>query len=516
MTKKSEVYDGSSIKELPFPENVRTRPQMYVGPTTKSAQSTCLREILNNSVDEYLSGYANTITVTMHTGRSFTITDNGRGVPFDMHESKRNTLEVIFGALHAGRNFEAKTVYSTGLNGVGASCVNALSDVFTVYSRRNNDYGVISFNKGLVKQKPKVHTLTNISDTPIKTKTGTSVFYELDDSLFTDELSYDDVYNYLQEVSFLCTELKIIFNDCSGAKNKRVEFLYKKDEGLTNYLKQYAGANNNVLLSEPIKFSGKVEDTTVDVVFAYSDIKNENIISFCNTIKTSLGGSHVTGFKRSLSQNFSKYIKDNSMSKIELEPDDFRAGLIVFISVYSFNPEYTSQTKQELDMNKLQGHVLKVCNEKLKDWLSANAKTMKKLVELFILNAKGRLAQKRALENVQKENASLFSSISDMKKFADCITHGENAELFLVEGASAKGPCDEVRNKENQAVYALKGKPINAQITEVNTLLKNNEIEDIVSILKCGYGNNIDMEKLRFGKVIILSDADKDGKAPLI
>lgn len=515
---KSDVYDGSSIKQLPFPENVRLRHQMYIGVANAKGISTCLREIVNNSVDEYLAGYATQVTIVLHTVdyRSFSVIDNGRGVPFDQHDSGKNSLEVIFGELHAGRNFEAKTVYSTGINGVGSSCVNALSSSFNVTSRRNKEYAVISFTKGILSSKVKLATITNPSEINIKTKTGTCVFFKIDDSIFNNEnLAYDDIYKYAQEVAFLCPGLKITLIDNNKLKtgDATVEFLCDPNEGLKDYYQNYLKLSSITPLQEtPIVFSGLIEDTKVDIVFGYSNSKNENIVSFCNTIRTSGGGSHVTGFKRALTQNFGKYIKENNLSKIELDAEDYRNGLVALISVYSFNPEYTSQTKQELDMNKLQGHVIKICNEHLKEWLSANPKQMKKLVELFILNAKGRLAQKRALENVQRESATLFASISDVRKFSDCTYHGEDSELIICEGASAKGPCDEGRDKDYQAVYALKGKPLNTETSEMHTILKNKEIEDLIGILKCGYGDNFNSEKLRFGKIIILSDSDSDGE----
>lgn len=438
---KDDVYDSSKVKQLPFPDNVRLRHQMYIGVANKKGQLTCLREIVNNSVDEFLAGYCSTIKVIIHDKelRSLSVIDDGRGVPFDLHkDSNKNALEVIFGELHAGRNFEAKTVYSTGLNGVGSSCVNALSSLFTVTSKRNNDYGTITFVKGKLESPVKLFTSKNKSVSQIHTNSGTCVFYKIDDSIFnTENLEYNEIYEYLQEVAFLCPGLKVILIDNNNLTNekKEVSFYCDPKNGLSDYYSNiFKKLDLSSLQESPIKFSGLIEDTKVDIIFGYSNSKSENILSFCNTIRTSLGGSHVTGFKRALTQNFNKYIKDNKLSKIELDAEDFKSGLIALVSVYSFNPEYTSQTKQELDMNKVQGHVLKICNEHLKDWLNANAKQMKKLVELFILNAKGRLAQKRALENVQKESQTLFASISDVKKFSDCTYHGKNSELFLVEG----------------------------------------------------------------------------------
>ena len=444
----TETYDASKIKELPFPDNVRTRPEMYVGRTNKSAQLTCLREIVNNSVDEYLAGFASEITVIRHNTRQFTVVDNGRGVPFDKHSSGKNVMEVIFGSLHAGRNFEAKTVYSTGLNGVGASCVNALSESFVVFGKRDKQYGLITFNSG---KKVSVVTkdITSQKDTPVKTKNGTAVVFKLEDSLFEEELTHDDIKSFLQEVAFVCNDLKIKFIDESIKDKKEFVFHYTNKLGLSEYIKHTL--KDKKAIFEPVVFSETIKDkkkiiikgeeqevdntTIVEVALTYDATNSpENIASFCNTIRTSQGGSHVTGFKRALSQNLAKYIKDNNLSKIQLDPEDFRPGLNVAVSVYNFNPKYTSQTKQELDMSDVSGFVIKACNNGIKDWMASNPKIMKILAEMFSLNAKGRLAQKRALENVRKENSSFISSMSSMRKFSDSIEHGENSELFIVEG----------------------------------------------------------------------------------
>jgi DNA gyrase subunit B len=516
-TKASETkevdkeYSGKNIKELPYPENVRTRPEMYLGPTNEKGQLTCLREIVNNSVDEYLAGHADEITIVRYSIKSFSVIDNGRGVPFDIHESKKNTLEVIFGKLHAGRNFEEKTVYSTGLNGVGASCVNAVSNSFVVWSRRNKDYGVISFKKG-IKSSLVVKDDANASTTLVKTKTGTAVTFDLDETIFSEQLTTETIRDYIRQVSFVCNGLKIKFVDqINGCKE---EIFFNTANGLSEMIKYNTSLQEKCkLIFAPVFYSELIDKTKVEIAFTYGTAgTNEVIDSFCNTIRTSLGGSHVTGFKRSLSQNLSKYMKENSMTKnITLDPEDFKPGLNAIVSVYSFNPKYDSQTKQGLDMNDVQGIVLRACNNALKDWMASNPKIMKILADLFVLNAKGRLAQKRALENIKKENGTFLSSLNDITKFSDCIEHGPHCELFIVEGDSAKGPCEQGRNNFNQAIYALKGKPMNVCINSDNKINNNDEINDLKSILKCTGEEITDLEKVPFGKLIILTDADIDG-----
>jgi DNA gyrase subunit B len=427
---------------------------------------------------------------------------------------------TVFGSLHSGRNFKEKTVYSTGLNGVGSSVVNALSSLFTVTSRRNKEYGSIAFIEG-TDSKVVTGKIKNESQLDIKTNTGTSVQFKFDMKIFNGEVTNEMLISYLKEVAYLNTNLKVIFLDSTKPTEKELVFHYtNNNHGLQNYINDLADSfssenSKSSFLCEPVIFSKTVDDNRVEVAFTYSSNANnrdENIISFCNTIKTSDGGTHVTGFKRSFTQNLLEYITTNKLNgKVNLEADDLKSGLIVIVSVFTFNPKYSSQTKQKLTNTNVSGSVTKVCNEFIKDWTSKNGKVIKALTEVFMLNAKGRIAQQKALEQVKKESSTFISSVNDVNKYAPCIESGDHCELFIVEGDSGKGSVEQGRNKNNQAVFAVKGKPLNVLLTDINGALSNKEISDLTTIMKCGYGDVLKTEKLPFGKIIILSDADYDG-----
>lgn len=508
-------YTGADIKDLPYPENVRLRPEMYIGPTDINGQCTCIREIVNNSVDEFLAGHCNEITLTRYASHNFDCTDNGRGVPFDLQENGDNTLLKVFGTLHAGRNFEAKEFYSTGLNGVGSSVVNALSSLFVVTSKRGNDYGTITFKKG-TDHNVLVKKLKNPSEIKIKTKTGTSVNFIFDTTLFEGEVTDEMLQYYLHEVAYLNTGLKINYvNAIKGNVTKTTYHYTTENHGIPNYIKDVTKlleTEKSKVFFDPVFFTDTIDNTKIEIAFTYiTENRDETVLSFCNTINTVDGGTHVTGFKRSFTQNILEYIKVNKLSKIPLESDDLKSGLVVLVSVFTFNPKYTSQTKTKLANTEISGHVIKACNKGIKDWLEKNGKLVKVLAELFILNAKGRIAQKKALDQVKKDSSSFMSAMNDVSKYAPCIESGPHCELFIVEGKSGKGSTEQGRCKNTQAVYAVKGKPLNLIITEDSKIFGNNEVADIITILKCGTKDNVNLEKIPFGKIIILSDADIDG-----
>ena len=440
----TKEYTGKDIETLPFPSNVRVRPEMYIGPTDTNGMLTAIREIVNNSVDEFLAGYCNQIILVKLGKDHFKVIDNGRGVPFDLQDDGvTNTLLTVFGSLHSGRNFKEKTVYSTGLNGVGSSVVNALSSVFAVTSRRNKDFGTISFIEG-TNSKVVTGKIKNESQLDIKTPTGTSVQFKFDMKIFSGEVTNEMLISYLKEVAYLNTNLKVVFLDSTKPAEKELVFHYTdNNHGLQNYINDLADSFSNEnskssFLCDPVIFSKTVDDNRVEVAFTYSSNANnrdENIISFCNTIKTSDGGTHVTGFKRSFTQNLLDYITTNKLNgKVNLEADDLKSGLIVIVSVFTFNPKYSSQTKQKLTNTNVSGSVTKVCNEFIKDWTSKNGKVIKALTEVFMLNAKGRIAQQKALEQVKKESSTFISSVNDVNKYAPCIESGDHCELFIVEG----------------------------------------------------------------------------------
>ena len=435
---KPQSYTAKDIEQLPYPLNVQKRPNMYIGNPDSSGKLTCFREILNNSVDEFLSNNASIITVTRLSEDEFAIADNGRGVPFDKHKSGKNALEVIFGELHAGRNFSEKTVYSTGINGVGASCVNALSEIFQVTSQRSHDIACITFNDGIKTNLELKKDNSKLA----KNKTGTIVHWRFNNKFFEENSVIDekDLKQLLEETALLNDGLKINFiNYFNEDESNETQFTSSSKFGIGELLINYSPAekNNKKYLFQPVSFKADtINNTKIEVAFTYSESDNNDVIhSFCNTIKTSEGGTHVTGFKRAMSQNILAFIKENNLSKEKIESDDIFNGLNAIVSVFVFNPKYTNQVKSKLANNEVNGHVFSYTNRAINEWLNDNPNTVKLLVKKIELSAKARIAQKRALEAVKKDTNNSLMSLTNIDKFSDCEENSSGrTELFCVEG----------------------------------------------------------------------------------
>lgn len=503
----SAEYDASKIKELPFPECVRKRPGMYVGNLDGNGNLTCLREIVNNSVDEHLRGFCNKINVVRYDDNKFMVSDNGRGVPFDKHESGKNVLEVIFGALHAGRNFddEVKTEYTTGLNGIGASAVNAVSEYFQVQTRRDTKSAHITFGKGLVQEVKTYKTGNGVKGY----KTGTTVSFSLDTTLFEGYATEEQVIKLLKETAYLNNGLEVTYM-APGAKKPEV---YKYENGGEEFLLDYLNQDN--LIIKPFSFSETINNVIVNIAMTYTnEFTTEVLHSFCNTIRTGDHGVHVTGFKRAVSQYVTDYIKVNKLSKEVITNEDVFIGLNAMISVFVFNPKYDGQTKSKLDNTEVNGFVFKAAGNGIKAWLDRNPKLAKILADKFSLAAKARIASKRAIDNVKRDSASMLSSLNSISKFADCIDNGTNydCELWIVEGGSASGTIKEGRDRNYQAVYELKGKPLSALNVGLEKVYNNKELADLIAVLKCGVGDTCDISKMKFKKIVIAADADDDGE----
>ena len=424
-----DVYDGSSIKELPFPLCIQHRPQMYVGNMDDSGVLTCVREILNNSVDEHLAGHCTHIEIIRDGATSFSIRDNGRGIPFDVVDGK-NSLSRIFGTLHAGRNFTVKSLYSTGLNGVGATAVNALSESFEVTSKRGSEQGYIKFEEGYEKDL-KVSSKSKALSKPYD-KSSTTVKFSLATKFFEPDLEVkdEDVERLIHETAYLNSGLSITYTYNGETK----VFLYTN--GVRDLLDNTL--NENKLLKKSVHLGiNTIKDTKIEIAFNYDNGFNpENIKSYCNTIFTSEGGTHVTGFKRSISQKLLAYVNEKKLVKEKVSNDDIYVGLNAVVSVFTFNPKYTSQTKQQLKNTEVMGHVNTYTNKAIDEWLNTNPSEIKLIAAKLDLVAKSRIAQKRALDAIKKDSSSnLLQSLAAPTKFEDCRSNDPTmTELLLVEG----------------------------------------------------------------------------------
>ena len=429
LKKDTSNYDASSIKELPYPDCVRLRKEMYIGGGDKEGQLTCIREIFNNSIDECLAGYATEITVTKHGDFIYSVVDNGRGVPHTLDkDSNKSIINKIFGTLHSGRNFEGRSeFYRSGLNGVGASCVNALSDIFGVTSIRDGEEVNVTFSKGLFIEESRKKSKSK--------NTSTEVIFQFDSEIYKEEVPFNEVEDMVAKYAYLAPVKVNLVDETSSKVYKKS---YNIENGLQDYLPVVLG-NRKSILKNPIHVKQLINDTLIEVAFTYcNDFKSESITSFVNTINTSLGGTHVTGFKRALSSVLVNHINDNNLSKEVITSDDILDGLTCLVSVFSFEPKFDSQTKQKLENNEVNGYVYKLVNSYLKEWIIANPSEMKNLVILFNTAAKARIAKKKAVDGVYKaasKNSSLFSSLSSIGKFKDCHTDDPSKGfLYVAEG----------------------------------------------------------------------------------
>jgi len=516
---QSSKYSAESIKVLEGLEAVRKRPAMYIGDVGKRGLHHLVYEVVDNSIDEALAGYCTKVVVTFNSDGSVTVEDNGRGIPVDMHkEEKKPAVEVVMTVLHAGGKFDKGSYkVSGGLHGVGVSVVNALSEWMWVEVKR--DGGVHRQDYKIGEPQNKLKTIGKAK------KTGTKVCFYPDSSIFkTIDFEYDIITERLRELAYLNSGLEIVLQD-QRTEDGDVDS-FKFGGGLSDFVK-YLDENNNPLHNKVVTVQNDSGEVPVDVALRYSHSYNDNILTFVNNINTIEGGTHLSGFRSALTRAMNNHASKNNLikakknEKISLTGEDFREGLTAIISVKVAEPQFEGQTKTKLGNGDIKGVVDKIVYEGILDFLEQNPSIGRKVIEKALLAARSRSAAKKARELIRRKSALGGSSLPG--KLADCSNRDPNfCELYLVEGDSAGGSAKQGRDRKIQAILPLRGKVINSEKARIDKLLSNNEVQSIITALGTGFGGSIDedgeksagdfdIEKLRYHKIIIMTDADVDG-----
>ena len=500
---KPEAYDASKITVLGGLDAVRKRPSMYIGSTSSRGLHHLVYEVVDNSIDESMAGCCTEIIITLNKDNSVIVEDNGRGIPVDIHPKFNvSALEIVMTKLHAGGKFDKKSYkVSGGLHGVGVSVVNALSEVLEVWVYRD---GSIYYQK-YARGKPVAHVKA-IGKCEDK-KTGTKVKFLADKEIFEEGVAYSDeiLENRFRELAFLNKGLKIIFFD--ERNDKKQEFFY--EGGLKSFV-QYLNTGKTPL-HEIIYLKTQKEDVELEVSLQYTDSYSENVFSFVNNINTVEGGTHLTGFKTALTRTLNTYGEKNfGNNAFKLTSDDVREGLAGIISLRIPNPQFEGQTKTKLGNLNVKGIVDSLISTQLGNFLDENPKVAKSIISKAITAAKAREAARKARELVRRK--SVLESTALPGKLADCSEKDPSkCELFLVEGDSAGGSAKQARNKEYQAILPLRGKILNVEKARINRVMSSNEIVIIITALGTSIAEEFDIKKLRYHKIVIMTDADTDG-----
>lgn len=497
-------YGANQIQILEGLEAVRKRPGMYIGSTSSRGLHHLVYEVVDNSIDEALAGYCSHIEVTIHKDNSITVTDNGRGIPVDMHESGMPAVEVVLTVLHAGGKFGGSGYkVSGGLHGVGVSVVNALSTKMDVKVKRDGKVYGISFAKG-VTQEP----LTVIGQTE---ETGTSVHFVPDADIF-DEIvyDYDTLRHRLRELSFLNRGITIILTDERGEEVRKETFYF--EGGISSFV-EHLNRNKEVINPEPVYFNGTKDTTVVEIAMQYNTSYSENIYSFVNNINTEEGGTHLAGFRSALTRAANDFARRQGIIKNNednLVGEDIREGLTCVISIKLREPQFEGQTKTKLGNSEVRGIVDSIVTEGLSEYFEENPAISKKIIEKSIMASRAREAARKARELTRRKNALEVSSLPG--KLADCsVKDPEQAEIYLVEGDSAGGSAKQGRDRRFQAILPLRGKILNVEKARLDKILNNEEIRTMITAFGSGIGAEFDITKRRYGKIIIMTDADVDG-----
>ena len=505
MEKFEHEYKADQIQVLEGLEAVRKRPGMYIGSVSARGLHHLVYEIVDNSVDEALAGYCKNIHVTIEKGNVIKVEDDGRGIPVDIHpKTKISAAETVYTVLHAGGKFGGDSGYkvSGGLHGVGSSVVNALSTWTEVTIQRDGGIYQMAFERGKT-----IKPLQRIGDSD---KTGTTVRFLADDTIFeTLEYEYEILENRLREMAFLTKGLRITLTDEREETPKKADFCY--EGGLVSFV-EFLNKNKEKLNPKPI-YIEKNGDTPVEIAIQYTTSYSENIYSFVNNINTIEGGTHLEGFKRSLTKVFNDYARSHNILKDKdgnLQGEDIREGITAVISVKVKEPQFEGQTKTKLGNSEVTGAVQSVMNEELSAFLEENPVVAKAVLEKCISASRAREAARKARELVRRKN--VLESTTLPGKLADCSSNKpEECEVYIVEGDSAGGSAKQGRDRKFQAILPLWGKMLNVEKSRADKIYNNDKLQPVILAVGAGIGADFDITKIRYGKVIIMADADVDG-----
>jgi DNA gyrase subunit B len=514
---EAQDYGASSIQVLEGLEAVRKRPAMYIGDISSKGLHHLVYEVVDNSIDEALAGYATHIEVTINEDNSITVVDNGRGIPVDMHEKEhKSALEVVLTVLHAGGKFDKGSYkVSGGLHGVGVSCVNALSTYLRAEVRRNGNVYMQEYSCGKPTSELKV---IGTSET-----TGTTITFLPDKSIFVETVyNYDTLANRLRDLAYLNAGITLTLTDRrqkDAEGNVKVEKFFS-EAGLEDFVR-YIDASKEPLINDVIHLNTERQGVPVEVALTYNTSFNENVYSFVNNINTIEGGTHLNGFRRGLSFTLKKYAEENKMldklakNKVDIDPSDFREGLTAVVSVKVMEPQFEGQTKTKLGNSEVSGPVQTAVAEALRDYLEEHPQQAKTIIEKIILAATARHAAYKARTEIQRKSPLGGGGLPG--KLADCTSRiAEDCELFIVEGDSAGGSAKSARDRKYQAILPIRGKILNVEKAMDHKIFENQEITALFRALRVTIGTDddskeVNISKIAYHKIIIMTDADVDG-----
>ncbi len=500
----AERYDAESIQVLDGIEHVRKRPSMYIGSTGPEGLHHLVYEVVDNAIDEALAGYCDHIIVNLKKGNVVEVIDNGRGIPTEVHPvEKVSALEIVMTKLNAGGKFDTKSYkISGGLHGVGVSVVNALSEWLEVTVWREGKEFFQRYKRGIPETVVEIVGKTS--------KSGTKVVFKPDRKIFKDiNFSFDTLSKRLRELAFLNKGITIEIGDTRSGKEKKYH-KFQFEGGIISFIK-YLNRNKTPLHKDPIYFEEKREDLEVEVAIEYNEGYSENIFAFVNNINTVEGGTHLVGFKAGLTRSINDFIRRYKIKSTEsLIGDDVREGLTAVISLKMKNPQFEGQTKAKLGNSEIKGIIESMVYEHIAEYFDRNPAVAKKIIEKCIQSAKAREAARKARELTRRK--SFLENDSLPGKLADCVLKDpEKCELYIVEGDSAGGSAKQGRDRTFQAILPLWGKMLNVEKTRIDKVLNNDKLQPIITSLGVGIGDSFDISKLRYGKIIIMADADVDG-----